>query len=93
MEVIFGRLLNVETKGISKALLTKIIRSGLMALLQKKQKPVLIIDEASILRLDVFTELHTLMQFECDSRPVLPGILAGQNNLIDNLMFMCCIAN
>lgn len=80
--------LNVETKGTSKALLTKIIKSGLMELLQKKQKPVLIIDEASILRLDVFTELHTLMQFQCDSLPVLPVILAGQNNLIDNLMFM-----
>ena len=41
----------------------------------------------SILRLDVFSELHTITQFEGDSRPILPIILAGQNNLIDNLMY------
>jgi general secretion pathway protein A len=48
---------------------------------------VLVIDEASLLRLDVFTELHTITQFETDSKPVLPIILAGQTNLIDNLLF------
>lgn len=79
--------LDIEMKGSSKAALTRIIRSCLMEMIQKKQKPVLIIDEASILRLDVFTELHTITQFEGDSKPVLPIILAGQNNLIDNLMF------
>ena len=79
--------LDVEIKGSSKAVLTRVIRSCLIELTQKKQKPVLIIDEASILRLDVFTELHTLTQFEGDSKPVLPIILSGQNNLIDNLMF------
>jgi type II secretory pathway predicted ATPase ExeA len=77
----------VETKNTSKAVLTRIIRTCLLELAEKKQKPVLIIDEASILRLDVFTELHTITQFEGDSRPILPIILAGQNNLIDNLMF------
>lgn len=79
--------LDVEMKGSSKAVLTRIIRTCLLELTQKKQKPVLVIDEASILRLDVFTELHTLTQFEGDSKPVLPIILAGQNNLLDNLMF------
>ncbi len=79
--------LDVEMKGSSKAALTRVIRSCLLEMVQKKQKPVLIIDEASILRLDAFTELHTITQFEGDSKPVLPIILAGQNNLIDNLMF------
>ena len=79
--------LDVETKNTSKAVLTRIIRTCLLELAEKKQKPVLIIDEASILRLDVFTELHTITQFEGDSRPILPIILAGQNNLLDNLMF------
>ena len=37
--------------------------------------------------MDVFTELHTAAQFDGDSKPVLPIILAGQNNLTDNLMF------
>jgi general secretion pathway protein A len=79
--------LDVEIRGSSKAVLTRIIRACLIELTQKKQKPVLIIDEASILRLDVFTELHTITQFEGDSKPILPIVLAGQNNLIDNLMF------
>jgi general secretion pathway protein A len=79
--------LDVETKCNSKATLTKIIRTCLLDMTKKKQRPVLIIDEASLLRLDVFTELHTITQFEIDSRPVLPIILAGQNNIIDNLTF------
>ena len=79
--------LSVETKNTSKAVLTKIIRAGLLELAEKKQKPVLIVDEASLLRLDVFAELHTITQFEGDSRPILPIVLAGQNNLIDNLMY------
>lgn len=79
--------LDLDALGSSKARLTRIIRAALLELIEKKQCPVLVIDEASILRLDVFAELHTITQFEADSKPVLPIILAGQNNLIDNLMF------
>jgi general secretion pathway protein A len=79
--------LDVLTKNTSKAVLTRIIRTSLLELADKKQKPVLIIDEASLLRLEVFMELHTITQFEGDSRPILPIILAGQNNLIDNLQY------
>jgi len=53
----------------------------------KKKKIVLVIDEASLLRLDVFAELHTLTQFDNDSKPFLPLVLAGQANLVDNLKF------
>jgi type II secretory pathway predicted ATPase ExeA len=79
--------LDVNIKGSSKAFLTRIIRTTVNDIRQTKQKPVLIIDEASILRLEVFSELHTIVQFEADSKSFLPIILAGQNNLIDNLMF------
>ncbi|MEW6248948.1 MAG: AAA family ATPase [Nitrospirota bacterium] len=79
--------LDIETRGTSKATLTKMIRASLLELDRTRQKPVLIIDEASLMRLDVFTEFHTICQFEADSKPLLPVILAGQNNLIDNLMF------
>jgi general secretion pathway protein A len=79
--------LDIDTRGSSKAILTRTIRTCLLELAAKKQKPVLVIDEASLLRLDVFAELHTLTQFETDSKPVLPIILAGQTNLIDNLLF------
>jgi type II secretory pathway predicted ATPase ExeA len=58
--------------------------------LEKKLKVVLIVDEASLMRLEVFAELHTICQFEKDSKPYLPMILAGQNNLIDKLSYRSC---
>ncbi|MBI3060114.1 MAG: AAA family ATPase [Deltaproteobacteria bacterium] len=79
--------LDVETRSFSRAALTRIIRQGIYELVNKKIQPVLIIDEANLLRLDVFAELHTLCQFESDSKPHLPMILAGQNNLIDLLQY------
>ena len=55
---------------------------------KRKQTPVLIIDEASLLRLEVFAQLHTIGQFDMDSKPLLPMILAGQNNLLDKLSYI-----
>ena len=54
---------------------------------EKKMKIVLVVDEASLIRLEVFAELHTITQFEQDSKPWLPIILAGRTNLIDKLMY------
>ena len=72
----------------SKAVVTRTIRKEIQELVcSKKMKVALIIDEASLLRLEVFTELHTIAQFEADSKPYLPIILAGQSNLIDKLMY------
>ena len=48
---------------------------------------VLVVDEASLLRIEVLAELHTLCQFEQDSKPWLPLIMAGQRNLVDKLMY------
>lgn len=78
---------DVETRSFSRAALRKIIHQGIRELLHKKIQPVLIIDEASLMRLDVFSELHTLCQFDGDSKPHLPMILAGQNNLLDSLQY------
>lgn len=78
--------LEVETPSYGRASLTRLIRRAILDLvLSKKQKVVLLLDEASLLRLEVFAELHTLTQFEGDSKPLLPLILAGQNNLLDKL--------
>jgi type II secretory pathway predicted ATPase ExeA len=79
--------LDVETKSFSRAALLRIIRHGIYELVNKKIQPLLIIDEANLLRLEVFAELHTLCQFEGDSKPHLPLILAGQNNLLDLLQY------
>jgi type II secretory pathway predicted ATPase ExeA len=78
--------LEVESPSYGRATLTRTIRKAILDLsLGKRQKVVLLIDEASLLRLEVFAELHTLTQFEGDSKPLLPLLLAGQNNLLDKL--------
>jgi general secretion pathway protein A len=80
--------LGVPMKGVSKAIMLQSIRNELHELVHgKKLKTVLVIDEASLLRLEVFAELHTLTQFEKDSKPYLPIVLAGQANLVDSLMY------
>lgn len=53
----------------------------------KKQKIALIVDEANLLRPEVFTELHTLTQFEHDSKNLVTLILCGQTNLLDKLSY------
>jgi type II secretory pathway predicted ATPase ExeA len=79
---------DIDTASCSRAILTRIIRRQITELVRaKKRKPVLVIDEASLLRLDVFAELHTITQFEADSKPWLPIILAGQNHLADHLLY------
>lgn len=80
--------LEVDTCSFSRATLTRTIRGKILELCQeRKQKPVLILDEASLLRVEVFRELHTITQFDADSKPLLPIILAGQNNLADLLLY------
>jgi type II secretory pathway predicted ATPase ExeA len=80
--------LGAAMTGVSKAIMVQRIRNELLELVQnKKLKVLLVIDEASLLRLEVFAELHTLTQFEKDSKPYLPIVLAGQANLADSLMY------
>jgi type II secretory pathway predicted ATPase ExeA len=72
----------------SKAALATLIRKEITSLvMDKKLKTVLTIDEASLLRLEVLAELHTLCQFEKDSKHFLPIILAGQSSLVDKLTY------
>lgn len=80
--------LGVGLSSSSRALMTQRIKQEITELTKgKKMKAALVIDEASLLRLEVFAELHTLTQFEQDSKPFLPIVLAGQSNLVDNLRY------
>jgi type II secretory pathway predicted ATPase ExeA len=79
--------LDNDGRFVSVARLTKTIRDILLDISLRKMTPVLLIDEANLMRLEVFAELQTLGQFDFDSKSVLPIILAGQNNLLDKLMF------
>jgi len=80
--------LGIDVSSASRAVMTRRIRKEIMDIVHgRKMKVVLIVDEASLLRLDVFAEIHTLCQFQQDSKAWLPVILAGQSNLIDKLMY------
>jgi type II secretory pathway predicted ATPase ExeA len=80
--------LSIYRSSNSKTTMLRLIKKEITDLiLEKKLKVVLVIDEASLIRLEVFAELHTICQFEKDSKPYLPMILAGQNNLIDKLTY------
>lgn len=80
--------LGMDSPGTSRTKMTQQIQREIRELvLGKKMKAVLIIDEASLIRLDVFAELHTLTQFDGDSKPYLPIVLAGQSSVIDKLSY------
>ncbi len=84
--------LGVEKTSNSRAVMMSTIKNEIKEFVQgKKMKTVLIIDEASLLRMEVFAELHTLVQFEKDSRTWLPVILAGQPTLVDKLQYRTSI--
>lgn len=53
----------------------------------KKQKIAIIVDEAHLLRLEVFAELHTIGQFDNDSKNLFSLVLAGQPNLLEKLTY------
>ncbi len=72
----------------SRAVMIGLIKKEIQSLVEdKKIKVVLIVDEASLLRLEVLAELHTLCQFNKDASPYLSVILAGQSLLIDKLTY------
>ena len=89
MEILrqIGSFLGFESLSSSVVLLRQRIQTQLLDIHSKRQIPVLIIDEASLLRTDVFMQLHTLAHFEFDSKPVLPIILAGQESIMATLNY------
>jgi type II secretory pathway predicted ATPase ExeA len=71
----------------SMAKLMKTIRELLGNITAKKQIPLLIFDEAHLMRLDILAQLHTLTQLPFDQRSLVPLVLSGQNILIDRLLY------
>lgn len=83
--------LGLNQLSASKARMTALIRAEIQNLRTvKKLKPLLIIDEASLLRVDVCAELHTLLQFQQDAKHYLPLFLVGQANILDKLAYRHC---
>ena len=80
--------MGIHQSSNSRAVMTRIIKNEIKDLVDgKKMKVILIIDEASLLRMEVLAELHTICQFRKDSKPWLPLIMAGQSVLIDKMMY------
>ncbi len=80
----FYRLLlaemGIHMAGPQKAIMIRLIKKSVREIVvEKKMKIVLIVDEASLMRLEVFAELHTITQFEQDSKPWLPIILGRKD--------------
>ncbi|CAO0820755.1 hypothetical protein DFAR_1860039 [Desulfarculales bacterium] len=77
-----------DTANFSRAVLTKLIKKQVLEIAQdRKKRPVLITNEASLLRFQILAELHTITQFQGNSKSIRPIILAGQNNLADLLIY------
>ena len=71
----------------SLAKLMKTIRELLSNICTKKQIPILIIDEAHLMRLDILAQLHTVTQLPFDQKSLMPLVLSGQNILVDRLLY------
>jgi type II secretory pathway predicted ATPase ExeA len=71
----------------STAKLMRTIRELLCSIAEKRQVAVLLIDEAHLMRLEVFAQLHTLAQMPFDQKSLMPLVLSGQNTLVDKLLF------
>lgn len=80
--------LNLDLKTSSRTALQKTFKDTIKDIVTgKKQKILLILDEANLLRADIFTEIHTLTQFDNDSNNMLSIVFAGQANLLDKFTY------
>ena len=71
--------LDINTVSSSRAVLTRLIRQQIQALVStKKQQPLLIIDEASLLRLDVFANCTPSPSSRAIPNPGCPSSLPGR---------------
>ena len=80
--------LKLNIRSGSKSFLLKRFKEAVVDIIKKdRNKMAIVIDEASLLRADVFAELHTLNQFNFDSERYFSLILVGQNRLLDKLKY------
>lgn len=80
--------LEIEAKSGSRVGLLKEFKATIRDIAStKKQKIVVVVDEAHLLRAEVFAELHTITQFDHDSKNLFSIVLAGQPNLLEKLTY------
>lgn len=80
--------LDLAPKSISRTTLLCECRAVIKELATgRKQRVLVCIDEAQLLRRDVLAELHTVMNFEHDGANYLTIVLCGQPALLENLQY------
>jgi type II secretory pathway predicted ATPase ExeA len=80
--------LDIVVKTGSRAAILKEFKSTVREITAtKKQKIVIVVDEAHLLRTEIFAELHTITQFDNDSKNLFSLVLAGQPNLIEKMTY------
>jgi type II secretory pathway predicted ATPase ExeA len=67
-------------------LMMRQIQDQLLEINGRRISPVLVIDEAHMMRAEIFSYLHLLTQYKLDSSPLMSTILCGQEGLIEKLM-------
>lgn len=85
--------IGINVAGASRAFLIKSFKNAVRDIaVAKKQKVLLVVNEASLLRADVFSELHLLTQYDNDSKNFLGIVLVGQNGIMDKLSLRTSIS-
>lgn len=80
--------LDIVVKTGSRAGILKMFKATVREIAStKKQKIVIIVDEAHLLRPEIFAELHTITQFDNDSKNLFSLVLAGQPNLLEKMTY------
>lgn len=77
----------IEANSNSISRITKSIKQVMVDIFSKKTIPVLVIDEAHLMRESIFREIHTLLQPGMNSDKIMPMILSGQVVLLDKLRY------
>lgn len=78
----------IDLQTSSRTKLIRALQEGILDLVKgKRQKVLVVVDEAGLLRPDIFTEIHILTQFEHDSKSHFGLVLAGQRNILDKLCY------
>ena len=77
----------IETGTSSITRIFKEVKSAMSDFFSKKITPVLVIDEAHLMREAVFKEIHTLLQLGMNAEKAMPLILTGQVILVDKLKY------
>ncbi len=76
----------IVSSSYKMTIMMKQVRDQLLDIHARHMLPILVIDEAHLLREEVFKQLHLISQWELDSKPLLPMVLCGQDMLLEKLM-------